>query len=83
MKFIENFNKQVIGERKNFRLTKKKNTIPLKNSNYRKKINDSMKLVPSLKYKMERSEHSEQKINLEEKEDSILKGNKISLHKFP
>ena len=56
MRFIENFNKEVIGERKKFRLSKKK-TVPIK-SNYRRKINDSMKLVPSLKYKMNKLETS-------------------------
>lgn len=65
MKFIENFNREVVGDRKKFRLSKKKNLLPLKNSNYKRKINDSMKLVPSLKYKMQKNEQSEQKISEE------------------
>jgi hypothetical protein len=64
MKFIENFNKQVIGDRKNYCVkTRKKVLLPLKNANYRRKTPcEHMKLVPSLKHKMGRSEASEKKI---------------------
>ena len=65
MKFIEKFNRQVIGEKKKYRLVKKKNIIPIKNA--RKKVCEHMKLVPSLKYKIAKGQISEKRIFLEEK----------------
>ena len=80
MKFIQNFNREVIGERKKFRLSKKKVMIPFKNTNLNRKINDTINLVPSLRYKMYKIEQSQKKIS-EQKENQILKGNRISLHR--
>lgn len=63
MKFIENFNMSVIGERqRKFRLKNKKKLISTNNNRYfiglRKVSNQDMGMVPSLKHKMLKREFS-------------------------
>lgn len=69
MKFIENFNLSIVGERrKNFRLKNKKKPTVVNKKNLaslqiRKISNDSMQMVPSLKYKLLQRELSEKRIS--------------------